>query len=122
MPGGGAVKVNWSDGALTSEVPPGVVTKTSTVAAASAGGVMVMDVGELTTRPVPAVVPNFTTLAPVTVTLVPPAVGPVFGLTPVTVGTGGAAKVNWSDGALTSEVPPGVVTKTSTGAAASARR
>src|SRR6202790_3412188 len=125
MPGGGAVKVNWSDGALTSEVPPGVVTKTSTVAAASAGEMMVMDVAELTTRPVPAVVPNFTTVAPVkpvpvTVTLVPPAVGPVFGLTPVTVGTGGAVKVNWSDGALTSEVPPGVVTKTSTVAAASA--
>src|ERR1700676_3839593 len=96
MPGGGAVKVNWSDGALTSEVPPGVVTKTSTVAAASAGEMMVMDVAELTTRPVPAVVPNFTTVAPVkpvpvTVTLVPPAVDPVLGETLVTVGTGGGA-------------------------------
>src|ERR1700680_4663350 len=118
MPGGGAVKVNWSDGALTRAVPPGAVTKTATVAAASAGEMIVMEVAELTTRPVPAVVPNFTVVGPVkagpvTVTLWPPAVGPVFGLTPVTVGTGGAVKVNWSDGALTSEVPPGVVTKTS---------
>ena len=80
---------------------------------------------ELTTRPVPAVVPNLTTVAPVkpvpvTVTEVPPAVDPVLGLTPVTVGSGGAVKVNWSAGAFATEVPPGVVTVTSTVAAASA--
>src|SRR6202790_5136741 len=115
---GGAVKVNWSAGAFTTEVPPGVVTVTSTVAAASAGEVMEMDVAELTTRPVPATVPNFTTVAPVkpvpvTVTGVPPVVGPLLGLTPVTVGRGGGLNVNWSDGAFVTEVPPGAVTVTS---------
>ena len=55
-----------------------------------------MEVEELTTRPVPATVPNFTTVAPVkpvpvTVTVVPPAVDPEEGPTPVTVGTGGGA-------------------------------
>ena len=208
------LKVKWSAGAFTTEVPPGVVTVTSTVAAASAGEMMEIEVEELTTRPVPAVVPNLTTVAPVkpvpvTVTGVPPAVGPRagahagdggnrrggegelvgrgvhdrgaprrgdghvdggggfgrrddgdrgggvdhqaragggaelhhggpgearagdrdrgapgggprVGLTPVTVGTGGALKVNWSAGAFTTEVPPGVVTVTSTVAAASA--
>ena len=89
-----------------------MVTVTSTVAAASAGEVMVIEVAELTTRPVPAVVPNLTAVAPVkpvpvTVTGVPPAVGPLVGLTPVTVGSGGAMKVNWSAGAFTTEVPPG---------------
>ncbi len=73
-----------------------MVTVTSTVEALSAGDVMVMEVEELTTRPVPATVPNFTTVAPVkpvpvTVTVVPPAVEPEVGLTPVTVGTGGGA-------------------------------
>src|ERR1700686_4546395 len=79
-----------------SEVPPGVVTVTSTVAAASAGEVMEIEVEELTTSPVPAVLPNFTTVAPVkpvpvTVTGVPPVVGPELGLTAVTVGKGGGA-------------------------------
>ena len=120
----GRLKVNWSAGAFTTEVPPGVVTVTSTVAAASAGEMMVIEVDELTTRPVPAVVPNLTAVAPVK---------PV----PVTVtgcprpwargrahagdgGHGGAMKVNWSAGAFTTEVPPGVVTVTSTVPAASA--
>ncbi len=95
----GTVKVNWSAGALMADVPPGVVTVTFTVDALSAGEVMVMDVEEFTTRPVPATVPNFTAVAPVkpvpvTVTVVPPAVEPEVGLTPVTVGTGGGVKVN----------------------------
>ena len=86
-----------------------------------------MDVDELTTRPVPATVPNFTTVAPVkpvpvTLTVVPPAVIPEVGLTPVTVGSGGAVKVNWSAGAFSAEVPPGVVTVTSTVEALSAAR
>ena len=90
---GGAVKVNWSAGAFTTEVPPAVVTVTSTVAAASAGEMMVIEVEELTTRPVPAVVPNFTTVAPVkpvpvTVTGVPPPVGPLRG---AHAGDGGTA-------------------------------
>jgi hypothetical protein len=122
---GGGLNVNWSAGAFTTEVPPGVVTVTSTVAAASAGDVIEIEVEELTMSPVPGVVPNFTTVAPVkpvpvTVTGVPPVVGPELGLTAVTVGTGGGLKVNWSGGAFTTEVPPGVVTVTSTVAAASA--
>ena len=72
-------------------VPPGVVTVTSTVPAAPAGDVMERDVGEATTNPVPATVPNFTTVAPVnpvpvTVTEIPPANGPAAGEIPVTVG------------------------------------
>src|SRR6202521_2136288 len=91
---GGALKVNWSAGAFTTEVPPGVVTVTSTVAAASAGEVMEIEVEELTTRPVPAVVPNLTTVAPVKpvpviVTGVAPMVGPLLTLRLVTVGRGG---------------------------------
>jgi len=42
--------------------------------------------------------------------------GPEEGLTPVTAGGGGGVEenVNWSAGALTAEVPPAVVTVTST--------
>ena len=64
-------------------VPPGVVTWTSTVPA----------------RPAGAVAPKLTTgvpgvkLEPVIVTSVPPAVGPVFGLTDATDG-GGVTNVN----------------------------
>jgi hypothetical protein len=79
------------------EVPPPVVTVTSTVAAASAGEVTVSEVpAPFTTTLVPATVPNLTFRVPVrpvpeTVTEVPPAVEPVLGTTPVTVGSGGAA-------------------------------
>ena len=71
-----------------------------------------IEVAELTTRPVPAVVPKLTTVAPVkpvpvTVTGVPPAVGPEVGLTPVTVGSGGAVKVNWSAGRVHGRGAPG---------------
>ena len=76
---------------------------TSTVAADSAGEVTVIEVVELTTTPVPATVPNFTPVTPlksvpVMVTVVPPAVDPVVGLTPVTVGAGGGAPC-WRSGA-----------------------
>ena len=47
---------------------------------------------------------------PVIVTDVPPATGPTFGLTAVTVGA--ATKVNWSAGVLTTDVPPAVVSET----------
>ena len=43
-------------------------------------------------------------LVPVMVTTVPPVVGPLLGLTPVTLG--GVTKVNWSLGGLSPEVPP----------------
>ena len=70
-----------------------------------------MEVEELTTRPVPATVPNFTTVAPVkpvpvTVTVVPPAVDPEEGPTPVTAGTGGATNMNWSAGRSRTMCPP----------------
>src|SRR5579864_9300098 len=83
----------------------------STVAAASAGEVIEIEVEELTTSPVPAVVPNLTTVAPVKpvpvmVTGVPPVVGPVLGLTLVTVGgVGGPAAL--SSTATAEDVPAG---------------
>ena len=74
-----------------AEVPPPVVTVTSTVPVPG-GEVTVMESAE-SAMTVPAVVPNLTAvafarLAPVTVTLVPPATGPALGLTAVTVGAG----------------------------------
>ena len=83
--------VNWS-AAEVALVPPGVVTVTSTVPV-PAGDFMVREVDEVTDKPVPAVVPNFTAVAPVnpvpvTVTVVPPATGPAAGEMLVTVGTG----------------------------------
>ena len=80
-----------SAGGLAAEVPPGVVTVTSTVPALPAGAVAVMEVALLTTTPVAAWAPKWTAVAPVRlvpvmVTEVPPVVGPDEGLTPVTVG------------------------------------
>jgi len=75
-----------------AEVPPAVVTVTFTVAALSAGLVAVISVPETTVTPVAAVEPKATVApemnpVPVIVTDVPPAVGPLFALTPETVGT-----------------------------------
>ena len=66
---------------------------------------------------VPAVDPKSTAVAPVklvplTVTEVPPAAGPLEGLTPLTVGGGVVGEL--VIGALMAEVPLGVVTVTST--------
>jgi len=71
--------------------PPALVTVTSTAAADSAGAVAVIEVAEFTVTPVAAVDPNLTVFpeanpVPVMVTDVPPAVGPLVGLTAVTVG------------------------------------
>ena len=76
---------------------------------------MVIFVLEFTVRLVPAVVPNLIAVAPVnpvpvTVTQVPPAVGPLAGEMPVTFGR--AAYVNRS-AVEVALVPPGVVTVTS---------
>jgi hypothetical protein len=73
-----------------AEVPPGVVTVTSTVPA-PAGDVAVIEVAELTVTPVADAPPNFTAVAPlklvpVIVTKVPPATGPPVGEIDVTVG------------------------------------
>ena len=81
--------MNWS-AAVVAEVPPTVVTLTSSVPV-PAGEVAVIDVAELTVKPVAAVAPNVTADAPVNpvpviVTVVPPAVGPEVGEIDVTVG------------------------------------
>ena len=86
--------MNWSaeEGA---EVPPGVVTVTSTVPE-PAGEVAVQEVVEEQDTPVAALEPKSTVvpavavrkLVPVIVTEVPPVVGPADGEMPVTVGTG----------------------------------
>jgi hypothetical protein len=105
--------------ALVAVVPDGVTTVTSTVPAGSAGETIVIDVAELTTRPVPGVAPKLTAVAPVklvpvTVTVVPPAIGPAEGLTLVTVAFGGGTRSTptasltcdtpWED---TGEIAPG---------------
>ena len=82
----------WSLGALTAEVPLGVVTVTSTVPV-PAGTVTVRPVAVTPVIPVPGVEPKSTTVAPVklvpaTVTEFPPPGAPLFGVTPVTVGAG----------------------------------
>ena len=71
-------------------MPPVVVMRTSTVPV-PAGTVAVICVAELTMKPVAAVAPKVTAVAPlklvpVMVTLVPPPVGPPVGLKAVTVG------------------------------------
>ena len=107
--------MNWS--ALdVADVPPTVVTRTSAAPALLLGLVAVIDVALLTVKLVAAVMPKVMPLAllklvPVMVTLVPPAIGPAVGETPVTAGA--AVKVKWSalEGAV---APPGVVTTTST--------
>ena len=76
-------------------VPPGGGDRDVDGARCPAGEVAVIEVALLTVKVVAAVAPNFTAVAPVKlvpvmVTEVPPAVGPEVGLTPVTVGTGGA--------------------------------
>jgi hypothetical protein len=82
--------VNWSE-ELVAEDPPVVVTTTSMVPAAWGGEITVIEVVEFTVMDAAGKVPNRTVLTlakfvPVIVTLVPPAVLPEEGETPVTVG------------------------------------
>ena len=107
--------MNWSLGALTAEVPLGVVTVTSTVPV-PAGEVTVRLVAVTTLIEVPGLVPKSTAVAPVklvplTVTEVPPPAGPLFGLTPVTVGGG---VVGVGAGQRGGRPPPVVITVTET--------
>ncbi|MNM52519.1 hypothetical protein D3C81_635980 [compost metagenome] len=72
-------------------MPPVVVTRTSTVPV-PAGAVAVICVALLTVKPVAAVAPNVTAVAPVKrvpvmMTEVPPAAGPAVGDRLLTVGT-----------------------------------
>jgi hypothetical protein len=99
-----------------ADVPPGVVTVTSTVPAAPAGEVAVIFVADRTVTDVAAVAPNLTVAPatnalPVIVTDVPPFRGPEDGLTPVTAGTESYAKRSEDP---VRDVPPGVMTVTST--------
>src|SRR5262249_40778302 len=84
-----ATKVNWSL-ALVALVPAAVVTVMST-APAALGGATAISCDPAVVNDVAAAPPNAAEVAPprfvpVMVTLVPPVVGPVFGLTAVTVG------------------------------------
>lgn len=81
--------MNWS-AADVAEVPPAVVTVTSTVPVPT-GEVAVIDVALTTLTPVAGVAPNVTAVAlrrlvPVMVTVVPPPPGPVVGEIELTVG------------------------------------
>ena len=92
---GSATNLKWSAGEV-AEVPPAVVTVTSTVPAAWAGEVVVILLLESTVKEAAAVVPKCTAVAPVRwvpviVTRMPPTVGPEVGETPWTVGRGAAA-------------------------------
>ena len=82
--------MNWSADEV-AEVPPTVVTVTSTVPV-PAGDVAVIWVAEFTVKPVAGVAPKLTAVAPlkfvpVIITDVPPEVGPAVGEIDVTVGT-----------------------------------
>lgn len=106
--------MNWSAGPAAL-VPPGAVTVMSTVPV-PAGEVAVMEVGEFTVKPVAAVLPKVTAVAPVKpvpvmVTDVPLAARPDEGAIWVTSGAG--IYVNWS-AAEVALVPPVVVTVMST--------
>jgi hypothetical protein len=109
--------VNSSEGDV-AEVPPAVVTTISTGPAEPAGLVAVKEVVLVFVMVTEAagVVPKSTVVpgvkpVPVTVTDVPPASGPADGLTAVTVGTPSYLK---RSAFLVAEVPPDVVTVTST--------
>jgi hypothetical protein len=109
-----AVYVNRS-AAEVADVPPGVVTVTSTVAV-PAGLFAVIVVSLTTIRSVATVEPKSTAVAPVNpvpviVTGVPPAAVPLVGFKAVTVGA--ARNVNLSAEDV-GEVPSGFVTVTST--------
>lgn len=86
--------MNWS-AVLVADVPEPSVTVTSTAPPVCAGEVAVIDVVPFTLTLVASVVPKltdavFVKLVPVIVTVVPPEVDPVPGVTPVNVGAGGA--------------------------------
>ena len=75
----------------TKAVPPAVVTATSYAPAVAAGVMAVIWVALATVTDVAAVEPNITADAPVKfvpvmITLVPPAIGPLLGVTDVIVG------------------------------------
>ena len=83
---------------LVGEVPADVVTVTSTGPDVPAGATAESEVAEVTLKEVAGTEPNLTAVAPVklvpvTVTGVPPFVGPEVGLSEVTLGATGAVVV-----------------------------
>lgn len=105
---------------MAALLPKGVVTTTLAVPALPAGVVAVMDVLLATVTFVAVTPPNLTLVAPVkfvpvTVTLAPPANGPLEGLTDVTVGKSPNVKP-----LARVAVPPAVVTATAVAPAACA--
>lgn len=94
----GASNVNFAFN-VAALLPLGVVTATSTVPVDPAGDSAVIDVAELTVKPTASVGPKSTDVAPVRlaplmVTVVPPAAGPLAGDTLVTNGAGPAGVAN----------------------------
>lgn len=74
-----------------AEVPPLVVTVTSTVPALSAGAITLNEVAESAVM-IPGIEPKLTVVArfklvPVKVTMLPPLIEPLLGVTAATVGT-----------------------------------
>ena len=88
----GTVRYAYWLAVAAADVPFAVVTVTLTMPAVPAGAVALIDVAETKVTAVPAFAPNFTVVAPLTkpvpvrVTTVPPATGPLDGLSAVTVG------------------------------------
>lgn len=112
---GGATAVNWS-AVVAALAPPGPVTCTSTVPAASAGVTAVMLESDCTLKLAAPMVPNVTALAPVNpepeiAMVLPPTVEPCIGLMPEIAG---AATNEYRSAAVVALVPLGVVTVTST--------
>jgi hypothetical protein len=113
--GRGPTKVNLSS-ELVDDVPPSVVTVTSTTPAAPAGVAAVIEVELFTMKLVVGALPKATATAPVkpvpVMTMeVPPAVGP--DVLPRLVTVGRATYVNELPG-LSVDVPPRVLTETFT--------
>ena len=113
-PGGGMA---WNAAASVLAWASAFVSVTACVAAARTGARHVTDVPPTSVTPVAAVPPNATVqpaakLLPVSVTTVPPAVGPEFGLTLV---SDGAAPMYVKPLASVEACPSGLVTVTETG-------
>src|SRR5438093_929159 len=111
---GASTKVNTSKNDV-ADVPPTVVTVTSTPPAACAGDTAVIELSVSTVKLAAFIAPNFTEVAPVKcepliVTDVPPALGPAVGFSDVT--TGASTKVKRSKNDVT-DVPAEFVTVTS---------
>src|SRR3989442_1657961 len=109
---GGATYVNWSAAVVALAWPP-TVTMTSATPAAWAGVVALSCVALTKLTPVATAPPTVTVavaskFVPLIVIAVPPLVGPEVGLTPVTVGGGGAMYMNWSAALVALDWPPTV--------------